>query len=952
MFRSIKAKFVAPLLLLVLPVAFLLQFLVNTHNKGIATARNELAGLPSINAALTLTNALIVWGGVGDSTTLRARAGEVEAVLVAELPLWKRFPVTQERLMEAIKVARGLTENPEQFAHDVTTVIGCLTSLVQAVGDSSELILDPDLDSYYLVDLLVNQHPALLTAIWQLRKEASSLETEGADTLASSLRLSGYRYVLNAALDSARRSQETLLRHARDSLIEAAISPVYTELFDTIAAVQEVNRPLTDSFLQPTYRRMLEIALKARTAASEQLRRVLELRIAGIEQQRDQQVHLSIAICLTVLAMLLWLIRHLLTRPLTELTGAMLQLANGNTAIGLNALDRKDEVGAMSRAVLVFKQNALRKAALEEQARIDAEAMAEASEALKLRSEALAEAQALGRIGNFAYRLGNGQVTWSAEVYRLMRVDPATFVPTRESIFARCRGDSVRKILNSDADLIRLGGVRTVDITAERGDGSVADFTLVRKAELDGQGRVIGFVGTIQDISERKTAERELEKLAYYDPLSGLANRALFQRAIRDAISDSRATNYHGALLMLDLDRFKEVNDSLGHQAGDELLVHVGERLQRVLPRDAFLARLGGDEFAAILKHTNRSQALEKAHALIAVLSEPYDLSMGQVTIGTSVGIALLPEDGASADELMGHADMALYRAKEAGRGQVEVFRPEFSAFAQQKIRLARDLAAAVQHNRGLYLVYQPQIHLQSGGVTGFEALVRWQHPELGNIPPSEFVPIAESSKLICDLGLWVLRAACRQIRLWQDDGLPLREVAVNVSAAQFWHSDVERDIAEALRHEGISPELLCIEVTESVFARDGDFKLHKALEAIQAMGVKLALDDFGTGYSSLAYLNRLPFDKLKIDRSFVDSVDLNSDKLKVLRGIVSMSQALGKRTIAEGAERTGEVAVLASLGCDCVQGYVFSRPLSAHEAIEKAIQIEGSALALISEAA
>ncbi len=945
MFRSIKAKFVAPLLLLALPFAFLLHFLVGTHERVLATARNELSGLPSINAALNLANVLVAWGGVGDSARVSEQAVRTGAVFERELPLWARVPNTQERLRDGLRIAGLLKNNPELMASGITALVERLTDLVQSVGDSSELILDPELDSYYLMDLLVNQHPALLTAVWHLRKEAMALETEEADALASRMRLSGFSYGLNAAVVSARRSHTTLLSHARDPLIEAALNPIYLELFETIAAVQETSRPLTDPTLQPTYKHMLETAMAARTVASQQLQRVLELRIAGTKQQRAQQILAALMICLTVLALLLWLINHLLTRPLTELTDAMLRLSTGDTGIRLNAVGRHDEVGAMSRAVLVFKENAIRKSMLERQARADAEAMAATS-------AALAEAQSLGRIGNFVYRLAEEAVTWSPEVFRLMRLDPARFRPTREAFLARCRLDSARALLVSESELMRGGGVRTVDVTVERGDGTLADFTLVQKADVDEQGRVIGFLGTIQDISERKTAERELEKLAYYDPLSGLANRALFQRVMREAISDSHSANHHGALLMLDLDRFKEVNDSLGHQAGDELLISVGQRLRRVLPHDAFLARLGGDEFAAILRHADRSKALAKAAELIAILSEPYELGMGQVSIGTSVGIAMLPEDGASSDELMGHADMALYRAKEGGRGRVEMFRPEFSAFAQQKIRLARDLASAIQQNRGLYLVYQPQIHLPTGAVTGFEALVRWQHPDLGNVPPSEFVPIAESSKLICDLGLWVLRAACRQIRLWRDEGHPLREVAVNVSAAQFWHSDMERDIAEALEHEGISPDLLCIEVTESVFARDGDARLRKALEAIQSLGVKLALDDFGTGYSSLAYLNRLPFDKLKIDRSFVDGVDLNSEKLKVLRGIVSMSQALGKRTIAEGAERQEEVDVLVHLGCDCVQGYVFARPMLPDQAIGRAVEIEAEALLQVGRAA
>jgi hypothetical protein len=371
-------------------------------------------------------------------------------VFKEELALWAHVPLTQERLREGLRAADLLKDNPELIAPSIITLVECLTNLVQSVGDSSELILDPELDSYDLMDLPVIQHPALLTAIWQLRTEATALEADGTDALASRTRLSGYRYGLNAALDSARRSQTTLLRHARDPLIKVALNPIDSDLFDMIASIMDTSRPLTDVALQPTYRYLLETAMAARIAASQQLRRVLELRITGIERLRDQQIMASIAICLTVLAILLWLINHLLTRPLTE---AMLKLSTGDTGTGLNAVGRNDEVGAMSRAALVFKDNAIRKTMLEQQARADAKAMAATG-------EALAEAQSLGRIGNFVYRLGEETVMWSPEVFRLMRLDPERFRPTRERILARCRGDSARNLLQNDAELMRGGGVR------------------------------------------------------------------------------------------------------------------------------------------------------------------------------------------------------------------------------------------------------------------------------------------------------------------------------------------------------------------------------------------------------------------------------------------------------------------------------------------------------------
>ncbi len=326
---------------------------------------------------------------------------------------------------------------------------------------------------------------------------------------------------------------------------------------------------------------------------------------------------------------------------------------------------------------------------------------------LEARTKALAEAQAMGRIGSWSCRLGEQRIEWSDDIRQLLRPDVSTRLPGRTDLLAGCVGESARMLLEAEAEVVRTRGGKSIDVTLQRGDGSLGDFTLTSKLEINRDGLAIGLYGTFQDISERKNAERELEKLACYDPLSGLANRALFQRAICRAIDEARASDRSGTLLLLDLDRFKEVNDSLGHHAGDELLIKVSELLRRRLPQDAFLARLGGDEFAAILVACDRDGAMQMARSLIALLATPIQLSMGEVSIGTSIGIAMIVEDGTTPDELLGHADLARYQAKDGGRACAEFFHPAMSEFAQDKIMLARDLAHAIRADKELYLVYR-----------------------------------------------------------------------------------------------------------------------------------------------------------------------------------------------------------------------------------------------------
>jgi diguanylate cyclase (GGDEF)-like protein len=460
----------------------------------------------------------------------------------------------------------------------------------------------------------------------------------------------------------------------------------------------------------------------------------------------------------------------------------------------------------------------------------------------------------------------------------------------------------------------------------------------------DEVGRLVdSFNETLGEIRKR---DRELEKLAYYDPLTGLANRALFRRTLDDGLSHCGRTGTQGALLLLDLDRFKEVNDTLGHAAGDELLIKVAHLIGRVLPEHHFLARLGGDEFAIMVPECGDASAIERLAAeVIAAISGSIVLERGEVTVETSIGIVLIPGDGPTASDLLRNADLALYRAKEEGRGRFVFFKPDMHIALQRRTELARDLHSAISENVGLSVHYQPQIDLATGRVTAFEALMRWNHPTRGSIPPSEFIPVAENSRLICDLGLWVLRHAALQAKAWLDAGEPPREVAVNVSTAQIWHADLVRQVADVLEQTGLPPHLLCIELTESLLADYAEGHVRTVLKALKGLGVRLALDDFGTDYSSLGYLARLPFDKLKIDRLFVDGITDSDRARELVKGIIALGRGLGMAVVAEGTEKPREVEILRGYGCDLAQGYVFARPTVAADALEFARRREAGAL-------
>lgn len=563
---------------------------------------------------------------------------------------------------------------------------------------------------------------------------------------------------------------------------------------------------------------------------------------------------------------------------------------------------------------------------------------------LDQRTRALEEAHRLGRIGTWSHRLDTGRTIWAPELYQLLGFDPDTFEPTGENMKPYFLGGDAKRFGDVQKRVLRTRRTEATDLRILHADGRARDLAVICKAEV-AHDKVIGIIGTAQDVTERKEAERRLEQLAYSDPLTGLANRALFTRQLATVIEGCALEGRSGALLLIDLDRFKEVNDSLGHAAGDKLLIQVAATLRQDLGPRAFIARLGGDEFAVLADGRGLSDAALTglADRLIGRLSVPVDLTEGEACVGATIGIARLPEHGATAETAARNADLALYMAKEAGRGRAQLFEPVYAQAVDQRLDLGRHLRHAAETG-ALTAHYQPQVDLRTGRVTGFEALLRWTHPERGPISPTEFIPIAENSGLIVDLGQWVLREACRQGRAWLDAGLPPRSVSVNVSPVQIWNVDFETTVSAVLAETGFPPELLCLELTESLFVDHSEQRISRTLTALSGLGARLALDDFGSGYSSLGYLTRLPFHCLKIDRAFVDDISTAPEKRKLLGGIIALSHGLGMTVVAEGAELPAELDVLGSFDCDLVQGFVFSPPVAADQAPLVAASIEHEA--------
>jgi len=446
----------------------------------------------------------------------------------------------------------------------------------------------------------------------------------------------------------------------------------------------------------------------------------------------------------------------------------------------------------------------------------------------------------------------------------------------------------------------------------------------------DANGKITMLLGITRDITERKCAEKEISHLAFYDPLTSLPNRRLLLDRLKHGIKLGLRDGKQMAVMMLDLDRFKAVNDSFGHGAGDELLQQVAERLTARLRDVDMVARLGGDEFIVLLDDiTHPEDPARVAEAIIADLSKSFQLSQcNDLKIGASIGISLFPQHGDSPEILMNHADTALYKAKDEGRGRFAYFSKDLTVAVRKRIELEARLRKAI-HQGDLRVFYQPQIDIASDRIIGAEALVRWLDQSEGLIMPDRFIPIAEETGLITAIGEWVLHETCRQGREWLDEGLPLLTLAVNVSPMQFRHSDINAVAAKILLETGFPAQQLELELTESGLMENQDNAV-VILNNLRAQGIRLIIDDFGTGYSSLAYLKRFPVDVLKIDKSFIGDIPLLKDDMEITATIIAMGHTLGFKVLAEGVETPEQLAFLREKGCDSYQGNIKSKPVSA----------------------
>ncbi|MFI3156748.1 MAG: EAL domain-containing protein [Methylococcaceae bacterium] len=454
-------------------------------------------------------------------------------------------------------------------------------------------------------------------------------------------------------------------------------------------------------------------------------------------------------------------------------------------------------------------------------------------------------------------------------------------------------------------------------------------ITAVKESD-DKNEQVNHYVASFSDITSRKAAEEEIKQLAFYDPLTKLPNRRLLLERLKHSIEVERRDGNRLALLMLDLDRFKAVNDSLGHSAGDELLQQVASCILARLRDVDMVARLGGDEFVVLLEDiAHPEDAARVAEEIILVLSKPFQLTQSHdVQIGASIGISLYPEHGAGYEILMDHADAALYQAKDQGRGCYAYFSEDQTIAARERIALETRLRRAIEQEE-LRVFYQPQVDIVSGRIVGAEALVRWQDPLEGLIPPLRFIPIAEETGLILEIGEWVLRETCRQGRRWLDAGLPALTLAVNVSPQQFRRGDISTLVATVLRETGLPADCLELEMTESGLMENQDHVM-ELLNKLRSQGVRLAIDDFGTGFSSLAYLKHFPLDVLKIDKSFIDDIPHLQDDMEIAATIIAMGHILGFKVLAEGVETMAQLEFLREKKCDTYQGYIKSPPVPA----------------------
>lgn len=577
---------------------------------------------------------------------------------------------------------------------------------------------------------------------------------------------------------------------------------------------------------------------------------------------------------------------------------------------------------------------------------------ADAIQALRQSEYRLVQAQRVAGLGNWDWDIARDQLCWSDEIFHLFGIEPKAFEPSFQSFLNFVHPDDRQLVTIAIDEAINNKAPYVVEHRIVRGDGS--GLTVEQQADVVfGDNDVpLRMIGTVQDISERKRTERQIHQLAYYDSLTGLPNRDLFRERSERALRGAKRNRQKIALIFLDLDEFKYINDTLGHDAGDELLCEIAGYLAQSIrasdilakpqtegATEASLSRLGGDEFTIMLPDLEEVElAARVAGRVLEQLRRPMKIQGKEFFVTGSMGISVYPDDGDSVDTLLKNADIAMYHAKQSGKNSFRFYAKHMDERVQLRLSMEGRLKRALEKEE-FALHYQPKVEIETGKIIGVEALLRWNNPEMGQVSPAQFIPVAEETGMIVPIGEWVLYDACRRAQQWREDGLVPVDMAVNLSGHQFRRGGLVQLVGRVLDDTHLAAASLELELTEGMIMENVEDAVG-ILTQLKEMGLKLSVDDFGTGYSSMAYLKRFPLDILKIDRSFVQDITTDANDATIIRAIIALARGLNLTSIAEGVETEEQLQFLRRHGCDQIQGYLISRPVP-HEQMAQLLAVE-----------